>query len=40
MRGWLLNQAMQSDEEEWSEWLEQENNVYDFISCLLGKQLG
>ena len=23
-----------------NEWLEQENNVYEFISCLLGEQLG
>ena len=28
------------DEEERSEWLENENNVTEFISCLLGEQPG
>ena len=28
------------DEEEKSEWLEQENNDSEFISCLLGEQFG
>ena len=28
------------DEEEKSEWLEQENNDTEFISCLLGEQFG
>ena len=34
------NKRSGDDEEEKSEWLEQENNETEFISCLVGEQFG